>query len=102
MRSRIMIRNVVFLLVVAAISPVVSVASAADLVLAENGRSAYQIVLAENASPSTRHGAEELQIFLEQISGARLPIVSDQQPQGPKQIILGDNAHLKKLGVAID
>ncbi|MCX7429320.1 MAG: DUF4838 domain-containing protein [Planctomycetia bacterium] len=33
---------------------------------------------------------------------ASLPIVSDQQPQGPKEIILGDNAHLRKLGVAID
>jgi hypothetical protein len=59
-------------------------------------------VLAENASPSTRHGAEELQTFLEQMTGAKLPIVSDQQPQGPKEIILGDNAHLRKLGVTID
>ncbi len=41
-------------------------------------------------------------MFLEQMTGAKLPIVSDQQPQGPKEIILGDNAHLRKLGVAID
>lgn len=38
-------------------------APAVELVLAENGQSAYQIVVAENASPSTRHGAEELQMF---------------------------------------
>ena len=73
-----------------------------ELVLADGGKSAYQIVLADDASPSTRHGAEELQMFLEQITGAKLPIVSDQQPLGPKEIILGDNAHLRKLGVAID
>ena len=35
----------------------VSLARAKDLVLAENGHSAYQIVLAESVSPSTRHGA---------------------------------------------
>ena len=37
---------------------------AGDLVLADGGKSDYQIVLADNASPSTRHGAEELQTFL--------------------------------------
>lgn len=72
------------------------------LVLADNGRSAYRIVLAEDASLSTKHGAEELQMFLEQISGAKLAIVSDQQPPGPNEILLGDNAHLRSLGVAID
>ena len=41
-------------------------------------------------------------MFLQEMTGAKLPIVSDQQPQGPKEIILGDNAHLRKLGVAID
>ena len=41
-------------------------------------------------------------MFLEQMSGAKLPIVSDQEPQGPKEIILGDNAHLRKLGLTID
>ncbi len=73
-----------------------------ELVLAENGQSAYRIVVADGASPSIQHGAEELQAFLGQMTGAKLPIVSDQQPQGPKEIILGDNAHLRKLGVTVD
>lgn len=77
-------------------------ASADELILAENGQSAYKIVLADNASPSTKHGAEELQMFLQQITGVTLPIISDTQPQGPKEIILGDNHHLHKLGTAID
>ena len=38
-------------------------APADELILAENGQSAYRIVVAENASPSTKHGAEELQMF---------------------------------------
>jgi hypothetical protein len=73
-----------------------------ELILAENGQSAYQIVVADNASPSTKHGAEELQMFLAQITGVKLPIVSEKQPQTDKEIIVGNNAHLKKLGVAID
>jgi hypothetical protein len=77
-------------------------ASAAELILAENGQSAYNIVLADNASPSTKHGAKELQVFLLQITGATIPIISDTQPQGPHEIVLGDNLHLRKLGTSID
>ena len=49
-------------------------ASGASLILTQNGKSAYSIVIAPGASPSERHGAEELQRFLEEISGARLPV----------------------------
>jgi hypothetical protein len=97
-----MIRHALATLAIVTVFALASQASAGDLMLAENGHSAYQIVRAESASPSTKHGAEELQLFLEQMTGAKLPIVSDQQPLGPKEIILGDNAHLRKLGVAID
>jgi len=80
----------------------VSNVSAGELVLAENGQSAYKIVVADNASPSTKHGADELQMFFEQITGVKLPIVSDQQPQTAKEIILGENAHLKAISTPID
>ena len=53
-----------------------------ELVLADGGQSAYRIVVADDASPSTRHAARELQTFLEQITGAKLPIVSDREPPG--------------------
>ena len=97
-----MIRNIISAVAWTAICMVAKAAVSGELVLAENGQSAYKIVLADNASPSTRHGAEELQMFLEQMTGAKLPIISDQQPPGTKEIMLGDNAHLRKLGVAID
>jgi hypothetical protein len=77
-------------------------ARADELVLADKGQSAYRIVLADDASPSTKHGAEELQTFLQQISGAKLPIVSDREPTGQREIILGDNAHLQELPEKID
>jgi hypothetical protein len=77
-------------------------ARADELVLADKGQSAYRIVRADDASPSTKHGAEELQTFLQQISGAKLPIVSDREPTGQREIILGDNAHLQELPEKID
>lgn len=75
---------------------------AEELVLAEQGQSAYRIVVADDASPSTRHGAEELQKFLEEMTGAKLAIVSDREPLAACEIILGDNSHRRQLGVAID
>ena len=61
-----------------------NIASAGEIVLAENGQSPYQIVVADKASPSTKHAAEELQKYLQQMTGAKLPIVSDQQPARPQ------------------
>jgi hypothetical protein len=73
-----------------------------ELVLAEGGRSAYRIVVAADASPSTRHGAKELQTFLEGMTGARLLIVSESEATTDREILLGDSAHLEELGVEVD
>ena len=70
--------------------------------IAEDGRTAFQIVLADDASPSTRYAAAELQALLRRISGAMLPIVSDRTPMGAHEIVLGDSAHLVQLGQEID
>ena len=72
------------------------------LLLAEGGRSAYSIVVAKDAIPSERHAAEELQRYLERISGAKLPIITDDAEMGEHEIILGDNEHLRKLNLGID
>jgi hypothetical protein len=97
-----MLRHAICLLVVAVFGLAASLSSASEWLLADAGTSNCQIVLADDASPSTRHGAEELQAFLQQMTGAKLPILSDRQPLGPHEIILGDNAHLRALGVAVD
>ncbi len=73
-----------------------------ELLLADQGRSDYKIVLADDASPSTKYAATELQKYLKDIAGAELPIVSDKSKFGKREIILGDNAHLNRLGVPID
>jgi hypothetical protein len=97
-----MIRFALSTIVAAMLCTLAAQARSAEPVLAENGRSAYRIVVARDASPSIKHGAEELQMFLGEISGAKLPIVTDQEPQVPQEIILGDNAHLRKLDAKID
>ena len=76
---------------------------AADgLVIADSGKSDYRIVLSNEASPSEKHAANELQMFLKEISGATLPIVIDETSVSGSEIILGDNAHLRKLNAKID
>jgi len=93
-------------LVLAAISAAVgsAPAGAAPLVLADRGRSDFVIVRSAAASPSEVHAADELQSFLEQISGAKLPIRADAGPVGAHEIMLGNNAHLQTLqhGINLD
>jgi hypothetical protein len=75
----------------------VSPASGEQLILAEKGQTEYRIVVADDASPSTKHAGEELRLFFEQMTGAKLAFVSDREPVGPREIVLGDNAHRKEL-----
>jgi len=70
--------------------------------IARMGRSGYRIVIADDASPSTMHGALELQMFIYRMTGSELPIVSHNLPIGKREIILGNNAHLESLGLDID
>ncbi|HPG66911.1 MAG TPA: DUF4838 domain-containing protein [Candidatus Hydrogenedentes bacterium] len=76
--------------------------AAGALTLADSGKTDFTIVVADTASPSTRYGAEELQRFLGEISGAEFAIVSDSTPMAAHEIVLGNNAHLAKLDTAID
>lgn len=77
-----------------------ALAAAAPLELARHGRSAYKIVLGREASASERHAAAELQRFLEEISGARLPVVTEQG--GPRLILVGNSGVARKLKLSVD
>ncbi|MFO7976357.1 MAG: DUF4838 domain-containing protein [Candidatus Hydrogenedentota bacterium] len=72
------------------------------MTLAENGQTDFSIVVAEDASPSTQYGAEELQRFLGEITGASFPIRTDASPMDAHEIILGDSKHLRRLGASVD
>src|SRR6266436_4186546 len=68
-------------------------ANAAGLTLTTNAKTRYQIVVATDALPSERYAADQLQLYLEKITGTRLPIVTDATRPGSHEILLGDNAH---------
>lgn len=72
------------------------------LVLADEGRSAYRIVIPAEPTPATRYAAEELQQFLAKIAGVRLPIVADAEPAGPHEILVGPSSRLTTLGLDLD
>jgi len=59
------------------------------LQIVKDGVSEYVIVRGENASLSEQTAATQLQLYLKQISGAELPIVTDTTPAADKEIIVG-------------
>jgi Domain of unknown function (DUF4838)/Glycosyl hydrolase family 67 N-terminus len=77
-------------------------AALTPLTLVHDGRSKYSIVLAPDASPSEQRGANELQHFIEQISGARLPVTTDPAGAGDHAILVGQSAALDALQLGID
>lgn len=75
--------------------------SAADLVLVENGQPRAEIVVAEKRPRMTTLAAVELRLFIEKMSGARLPIVTAPGSARGK-IHVGESAATKQLGVTSD
>ncbi len=75
---------------------------AQPLVLAENGRSAYTIIIPQEASPSERYAAEELQRWLKESSGAELPIRTEADSMPQEAILLSRNRQVEQLHPAID
>ncbi|MBQ6142394.1 MAG: DUF4838 domain-containing protein [Kiritimatiellae bacterium] len=76
----------------------------ASLTLAMRGKPAeYTIVVPEKASPVEKYAAEELQGFLEQVTGVKLPVASDSAPLPAKAILLGETRYsLAMLGEGFD
>jgi tetratricopeptide (TPR) repeat protein len=71
---------------------------AAQQMIVENGQPRAEIVIAEEPSRSTRLAANELRTYLEKISGAELPILT-QPVEGNIHIFVGRSSHTDKLGI---
>jgi len=71
--------------------------SAQGVTLVNKGKSSYSIVISAQASPSEQRAAQELQRFVEEMSGARLPVVDDSKKVRGPMVLLGDSAELKRL-----
>ncbi|QDT91673.1 DUF4838 domain-containing protein [Gimesia algae] len=75
---------------------------AADTFLIQNGQPQAEIVIATNPSRTTRLAAQEIQAYLEKISGAKLKIVDEPTSEFPVKIYVGSSQHTEKLGITID
>ena len=62
-----------------------------EMYIVEDGASDYKIVIAEDASDTINTAAEELQTYIEKISGAKLGIVTENEvTSGDKAILVGE------------
>lgn len=77
-----------------------SAAKSWKLLLVENGKSQYRIVVSANADPTVSSAAELLQEYLKKISGAVVPIVKDSASKQSKEILVGFSNRTDYLGLA--
>lgn len=66
---------------------------AADLVLVKDGQPRAQIVISENPARTTRLAAHELQTYVEKISRAKLPIVTQPGDEQIVKLFIGRSDH---------
>lgn len=73
-------------------------ALAQELTLATRGQpAACTIVRPASASPSQVYAAEELQRFIEQMTGVKLPIATDEAALPPRAVLLGETRFTAQL-----
>jgi hypothetical protein len=89
-----------FVLIIVALV-VLILPAAADLTLVDKGASSYEIVLPDGATATARLAAAELQKFVEQSTGAKLPLVKLPSPDKP-HILVGPNAASTEAGVVAE
>ena len=77
-------------------------ALAADAFLVKDGQPRAEIVIANDPPRTTRLAAQELQMYVEKISGAKLPIVTEPSGDLPVRIYVGQSPHTEKLGITAD
>jgi hypothetical protein len=70
--------------------------------LAADGKTDYEIVLADEPAVQVRAAADELAEFLQQVTGAEFPIVKASSAQSEYQIFVGRSDALAGLNLPID
>jgi tetratricopeptide (TPR) repeat protein len=93
-------RNALPTLTVLLLAPVAAL-HAADAFIVENGRPRAEIVVAEKPLRTVRLAAQELQNYVEKISGAHLPIVTKPSGNAVK-LFVGRSTHTDSLKVTAD
>ena len=70
------------------------------IALVSQGRSQYSIVVAAGAPESVRTAAQELQSYIRQSSGAKLPLLTGDQTPATPFISVGDSASARAEGLS--
>ena len=86
------------ILILAALCPL---ASAAEPFLIKDGKPRAEIVIAEKPARAAEFGAQELQKYLEKITGCRLAIVAEPTDK-PLKICVGESATSREFGVTAE
>ena len=68
-----------------------------ELKLVERGWSDYRIVVGQDAAAPERYAADELQRWLEEMSGVELPIVTDGERLSSSEILIGMTRRLERF-----
>jgi len=77
-------------------------AVAQELVIVDDGESRYHIVVAVDASIQDYYAAQQLQRYVEEMSGVNLSIVGDNNALSETEIIVGFNRHVDQLGFNLE
>lgn len=83
------------------LSCVMSSADADGMTVVDAGKSSATIVVAQDADQKARFAAEELQMYIEKISGARLSIATDVDTPRGSLILVGRSKLTDEMGVVI-
>lgn len=70
--------------------------------LAADGRTDYEIVVADDAAPQVRAAADDLADHLRQVTGAAFPVANASGARGGLQILVGHSDALADLDLQID
>ncbi len=75
---------------------------AAEPLLVDQSQPRAEIIISTQPPRTTRLAAQELQKYVEKISGARLNIVTEPSGKVPVNIYVGQSVHTDKLGVSAE
>ena len=71
------------------------------VMLVKDGKANATIVIAADPSPAADLASIEVQYFVEQMTGAKLPIADDGKGTNGNKILIGESRHTKKLGLDV-
>ena len=74
----------------------------AESFLVEQGRARAEIVVAQRTARAAEFGAQELQAYIEKISGARLEIVIEPTADVDVKIFVGESEYARRVGVTAE